>query len=57
MSPTYQTSDSDTAPCPALVDEKEETDDEKRERKLHSIEESAKLASSEDEALPSQSRH
>jgi len=56
VKPVQTESDSDTAPCPAVVDEKEETDEEKKSRKIQSIEDSAKLASSEDEALPSQSR-
>ena len=54
--PIQTESDSDTAPCPAVVDEREETDEEKKERKMQSIEESAKQASSEDEAMPSQGR-
>lgn len=45
-------SDSDTAPVPAVVDEKEETDDEKKAKRNAEVEESAKLASSEDEANP-----
>ena len=49
-------SDSDTAPSPANLDEREETDEEKKVRKMQSVEDSAKLASSEDEALPSQAR-
>ena len=49
-------SDSDTAPCPANLDEKEETDEEKTERKMQSTEDSAKLASSEDEADPKKAR-
>ena len=40
--PIQTESDSDTAPCPAVVDEKEETDEERKERKMQSIEESAK---------------
>ena len=54
--PIQTESDSDTAPCPAVVDEKEETDEERKERKMKSIEDSAKQASSEDEAMPSHGR-
>ena len=51
--PFERESDSDTAPCAAIADEKEEETDEERQLKDQlALEESARLASSEDEQAP-----
>ncbi len=50
--PPQTESDSDTAPVAAIVDEREETDEERKEREISEVEESARLASSEDEQAP-----
>ena len=47
--PIHRESDSDTAPVAAIVDEREETDEERKARNDHNVDESARLASSEDE--------
>ena len=48
--PIQRESDSDTAPVAAIVDEREETDEERKARDHYNVDESARLASSEDEA-------
>ena len=47
--PIHRESDSDTAPVAAIVDEREETDEERKARHDYNVDESARLASSEDE--------
>ena len=50
--PFERESDSDTAPCAAIADDKEETDEERALKDQLALEESARLASSEDEQAP-----